>query len=83
MTVGLISDHTGAAASLDSLPAAQQVQGDRRYDSDWFRDTLKEKDIKPCIPGRKSRGKSVKCNERKYKGRNRSKIMFRRIKNWR
>ena len=38
MTAGQISDYTGAAALLDSLPAAQWMLGDRGYDADWFKD---------------------------------------------
>ncbi|WP_228391861.1 IS5 family transposase [Gluconobacter aidae] len=83
MTAGQISDYTGAAALLDSLPAAQWMLGDRGYDADWFRDALEEKGIKPCIPGQKSRGKPVKYDKRKYKRRNRIEIMFGRLKDWR
>ncbi|AOX16664.1 transposase [Kozakia baliensis NRIC 0488] len=83
MTAGQISDYTGAAALLDSLPAAQWMLGDRGYVADWFRDALKAKGIKPCIPGRKSRGKPVKYDKRKYKRRNRIEIMFGRLKDWR
>ena len=53
MTAGQVSDYTGAAALLDDLPKAQWLLGDRGYDADWFRDALKDKGIKPCIPGRK------------------------------
>lgn len=35
MTAEQISDYTGAAALLDSLPAAQWMLGDRGYDADW------------------------------------------------
>jgi len=83
MTAGQISDYTGAAAFLDSLPAAQWMLGDRGYDTDWFRDALKEKGIRPCIPGRRSRGKPVKYDKRKYKRRNIIEIMFGRLKDWR
>lgn len=55
MTAGQVSDYTGAAALLDSLPKAQWLLGDRGYDADWFRDALEAKGITPCIPGRKSR----------------------------
>ncbi len=48
-----------------------------------FRDALKDKGIKPCIPGRKSRGKPVKHDKRRYKRRNRIEIMFGRLKDWR
>ncbi|NVN05367.1 IS5 family transposase [Asaia spathodeae] len=83
MTAGQISDYTGAAALLDSLPAAQWMLRDRGYDADWFRDALEGKGIKPGIPGRKSRGKPVKYDKRKYRRRNRIEIMFGRLKDWR
>ncbi|WP_336985144.1 IS5 family transposase [Asaia sp. HN128] len=83
MKAGQISDYTGAAALLDSLPMAKWMLADRGYDADWFRDALEGKGIKPCIPGRKSRGKPVKYDKRKYKRRNRIEIMFGRLKDWR
>ncbi len=36
-----------------------------------------------CIPGRKIRNKTVKYDKRRYKRRNRIKIMFGRLKDWR
>ncbi|AQS90573.1 transposase [Gluconobacter albidus] len=83
MTAGQISDYTGASALLDSLPMAQWMLADRGYDADWFRDAPEEKGIRPCIPGRRNRGKPVKYDRRKYKRRNRIKIMFGRLKDWR
>ena len=88
MTAGEVSDCTGAAALLDSLPKAEwlladRLLADRGYDADWFRDALKDKGIKPCIPGRKSRGKPIKHDKRRYKRRNRIEIMFGRLKDWR
>ena len=83
MTAGQVSDYTGAAALLSSLPKAEWLPADRGYDADWFRDALKNKGIKPCIPGRKSRGKPIKHDKRRYKRRNRIEIMFGRLKDWR
>jgi transposase len=83
MTVGQVSDYTGAAALLGSLPKAEWLLADRGNDADWFREALKDKGIKPCIPGRKSRGKPVKHDKRRYKRRNRIEIMFGRLKDWR
>ena len=60
MTAGQVSDYTGAAALLDTLPKAQWMLADRGYDADWFRDALQEKGVTPCIPGRKIRNKTVK-----------------------
>lgn len=60
MTAGEVRDYTGARALVSSLPAADCLLGDRGYDADWFREALAHKGITPCIPGRKSRGKTVK-----------------------
>ena len=83
MTAGQVSDYTGAAALLGSLPAAEWMIADRGYDADLFRDALKDKGIRPCIPGRKSRGKVVRYDKRRYPRRNRIEIMFGRLKDWR
>ena len=55
----------------------------RGYDGDWFKEALKDKGIKLYIPGRKSRGKPIKHDKRRYKLRNRIEIMFERMKDWR
>jgi len=84
MTAGQVSDYTGAAALLGSLPKADGLLADRGYDADWFEDALNDKGMMPCIPGRKSRGKPIKHNKRRYikhdKRRNRIEIMFGRPK---
>jgi transposase len=38
MTAGPVSDYSGAAALLRSLPNAQWMLADRGYDADGFRD---------------------------------------------
>ena len=83
VTAGEVSDYTGARALMKDLPAADWLLGDRGYDADWFREALVEKGITPCIPGRKSRGKTIKYDKRRYKKRNRIEIMFGRLKDWR
>ena len=83
MSAGQVSDYTGAAALLRELPEADWLIADRGYDADWFRDALKAKEIKPCIPGRKQRKSPVKYDKRRYKRRNRIEIMFGRLKDWR
>ena len=50
VTAGQVSDYTGAAALLDSLPRAQWLLGDRGYDADWFRDALEAKGIHLASP---------------------------------
>ncbi|MEY3533019.1 MAG: hypothetical protein RI979_1043 [Pseudomonadota bacterium] len=83
MTSGAGGNHsidTGAAALLGSLPADELLLADRGYDADWFRDAFQDKGIGPCIPGRKSRGKRVRYDKRRYKRPNRIEIMFERPK---
>ena len=69
---GKVRDYPGAAALLSCLPSADWLLADRGHDADWFRDALKDKEIKPCIPGRKSRSKPVKYDRRRYIRRTRS-----------
>jgi len=68
---------------LKGLPQVDWLLGDRGYDADWFREELKDKGIRACIPGRKQRKVIVKYDKRRYKSRNRIEIMFGRLKDWR
>lgn len=54
MTAGQVSDYTGAAALLGSLPKADWLLADRGYDADWFREALKDKGIRVAclVPSR-------------------------------
>ena len=83
MSAGQVSDYTGARAMMSSLPMAEWLIADRGYDADWFREALRDKRIRACIPGRKSRDKPVRYDKRRYKRRNRIEIMFGRLKDWR
>jgi transposase len=83
ITAGQVSDYTGAAALMIGLPEAEWLLADRGYDADWFRETLVDRGTTPCIPGRKSRKKTVKYDKRRYKQRNRIERMFGRLKDWR
>ena len=71
---------------LDSLPKARWLRASRGYDANQLRDALKYKGIKPCIPGRKSRGKPIKPikhDKRRCKCSNGIETMFGRLKDWR
>ena len=83
VTAGQVSDYIGAKALPSSLPDVGWLLGNRGYEADWFRDTLKDKGIHPFIPGRKQRKKTVKYDKRRYKRRNRIEIMFGRLQDWR
>ena len=80
MTAGQVSDYTGAVALLGSLPKAEWLLADCGHDADWFREALKDKGIKPRLPGRSAHGESVGQNKRRYKRCNRIEINFGRSK---
>jgi len=44
--------------------------GDKAYDSDEFRKSLRRDGIKPVIPGRANRKKPIRYDNEAYKGRN-------------
>jgi hypothetical protein len=46
-----MSDHKGAALMLPSLPHAQDLLGDKGYNSNRFRQALIKRGITPCILG--------------------------------
>ena len=64
---------------MNGLPEVEWLLAGRGYDADWFRDALINMGIKPCIPGRKSRKKTIKYDKR----RNRIERMLGRLKDWR
>ncbi len=64
-----VSDYIGARALLGSLPNVEWLLGNRGYDADWFRDALKDRGMRACIPGRKQRKAAVRYDKRRYKRR--------------
>ncbi len=58
-----MSDHIGAKLIYDDLPScASYLIGGKGYDSDEFRQALKAKGIKPCIPPRKGSSNALWTN---------------------
>uniref|UniRef100_A4WSG9 Transposase IS4-like domain-containing protein n=1 Tax=Cereibacter sphaeroides (strain ATCC 17025 / ATH 2.4.3) TaxID=349102 RepID=A4WSG9_CERS5 len=56
ISAGPVSDYTGGAALLGSLPKADWLLADRGYDADWLRDASKDKGMKVCIPAGRPAG---------------------------
>jgi len=50
MSAGQVSDYTGAAALIVSLPDADGLLADRGYDADWFREALQTRGSRPASP---------------------------------
>jgi transposase len=68
---------------LPALPAAKSLTGDRGYDSDWFRQALTGKGIKPCIPPKKTRKIQYDYDQALYKKRHKIENSFSWLKDWR
>ena len=68
---------------LPAPPDADVLIADRGYDSDWFRQALADRNIEPCIPGRKNRKRPIEFDAHRYKQRNLVERMFGRLKDWR
>lgn len=83
MTAGQVSDYTGAAALLDSLPKAQWMLADRGYDADWFRHALAERGIAACIPSKTNRKVPIPHDTALYRQRHKVENMFGKLKDWR
>jgi transposase len=83
LSAGQVSDYTGAAALLSSLPAANVLLADRGYDADWFRDALVERSIKACIPPRSNRKTQIPYDRDLYRSRHKIENMFSKLKDWR
>jgi len=80
IATGQVSEYTGAAALWNSLPDADWLLADRGYDANWFREALADRDTRPCIPGRKSRNKTVRYDKHRYRRRSRIERLFGSLK---
>ncbi len=66
MSAGQVSEYTGVAASLDDLPRAQGLLGNRGYEAGWFRDASRPESL-ALHPGRGPRDKPVRYDKRRYR----------------
>ena len=91
-----VSDYTGAAALLSTLPAARALLApshglqanhcratDKGYDADWFRYALADRKIEACIPSKSNRKTQIPHDRVLYRKRHKIENMFGKIKDWR
>ena len=71
LAAGQGSDCIGALALL----GADWLLADKGYDANWLREALPDRGIKPCSPGRKSRGTAARHDKRRTKRRHRIETM--------
>ena len=80
LTEGRQSGHKGAATLLPDLPAAEEMPGDKGYDSEACRAALIERGIPPCISPRARRKTPATFRKTLYKQRHKVETMFARLK---
>ena len=56
---------------------------DRGYDADWFRNALKDRNIRPGSPARRKRRQGIPHDPDLYRQRHRIENMCARLKDWR
>ena len=82
LSEGQQNDHKGAAALLSHLPKAKVMIADRGYDSDPFREGLRDQGIEPCIPPRANRIQPASYCKILYKQRHKIENLFAKFKDW-
>ena len=83
LTAGQVSDYTGAAALLSSLPPAKALLADKRYDADWFREVLADRNYEACIPSKSNRKIQIPHDRALYRKRHKIENIFGKLKDWR
>ena len=83
LSAGQVSDYTGAAALLGTMPAAKVLLADKGYDADWLRDALADRRIEACIPSKSNRKTQIPHDRVLYRERHKIENMFGKLKDWR
>lgn len=68
---------------LPAMPPAPVLIADKGYDADWFRQALRSRGTRPCIPSRSGRSTPIRHGKILYRQRHKIEIMFGRLKDWR
>lgn len=83
LTEGQVGGRKSAATMLPAMPDALVLIADRGYDADWFRQALRDRGTRPCIPGRSGRSRPIRHGKQLHRQRHEIEIMSGRLKDWR
>ena len=83
LTPGNTADCTVAPACVSLIDGIKKLLGDKAYDSNPFRQSLRKDGIRPVIPGRSNRKKRIRHDKVAYKGRNVIERCYCRLKDFR
>ena len=83
LTAGNVSDITAAPALLSRMKGVRYLIGDKGYDADALRTSLRKSGTVPVIPGRSNRKRKIAYDKRRYRDRHLIENAFCRIKDFR
>ena len=83
LTGGNVSDVRAANALIERAGHMRYLLGDKGYDADHLRRSLRKAGTVPVIPGRCNRKRSVRYNKTRYKERHLIENAFCRLKDFR
>ena len=83
LTPGNVSDICVADELIEAAGPVRRVIADRGYDANRLRCTLRSMGTVPIIPGRRSRKRPIRLDQRRYRDRWRIEAAFCRLKDFR
>lgn len=83
LTPGNVSDVKAAPALIECAGPIRYLLGDKAYDANRLRRSLREAGATPVIPGRRNRKRAIRYDRRRYRDRHLIENAFCRIKDFR
>jgi transposase len=83
LTPGNVSDIKAAPALLERAGRMRYLLGDKDYDADRLRRSLREGRTVPVIPGRRNRKRVIRYDQERYRSRHLIENAFCRLKDFR
>ncbi len=83
LTPGNVSDVKAAPALLEQAGPMRYLLGDKGYDADSLRRSLRDAGTTPVIPGRRNRKRAIRYDKQRYRGRHLIENAFCRLKDFR
>ena len=83
LTPGNVSDVKAAPALLQHAGRMRYLLGDKGYDADSLRRSLRHEGATPVIPGRRNRKRAIRYDKQRYRDRHLVENAFCRLKDFR
>lgn len=83
LTAGNVSDVKAAPELIERAGCIRYLLGDKGYDADSLRRSLRKAGAVPVIPGRRNRKRAVRYDQQRYRGRHLIENAFCRLKDFR